>query len=310
MAFRRPLWYDDGKLREMSDTRINDIRSRVAYVYSTNPSVTLSVVSSGGNLGNITDTRMQAGASITRVDRYATEAELGEPGIVTVNNAKVTQTVATVSEPADTNNKAYPVYNNGGSIKAMTRQDMYDTFILPALETMSSGSTTTEQGGTYRVHTSTTLSGHTAVSSTSIFTDTKANLDAYTAGGIAETRDQPINNNTDFYLLKINGSDTALTRVPMYIRSDNDSLQTYTASAFDTLLQNLVRYAAANYGGYRIRYSWTTGTNRGSGITDYRYNGTGNRQTRFVNSNDYRAQEFPNGTLVTAQTHYLKIYRA
>ena len=38
-----------------------------------------------------------------------------------------------------------------------------------------------------------------------------------------------------------------------------------------------------------------------------RLNGSGNYQTRFVNANDYRAQEFPNGTLTTINTYYLTI---
>ena len=38
-------------------------------------------------------------------------------------------------------------------------------------------------------------------------------------------------------------------------------------------------------------------------------NGSGNRQTRFVNTNDYRAQEFPNGSATTANTYRLKINR-
>jgi hypothetical protein len=52
------------------------------------------------------------------------------------------------------------------------------------------------------------------------------------------------------------------------------------------------------------------GNARGSGMTNTILNGTGNYQTRFVNANDYRAQEFPNGTAVTVATHYLRIYKA
>jgi hypothetical protein len=36
-------------------------------------------------------------------------------------------------------------------------------------------------------------------------------------------------------------------------------------------------------------------------------NGAGNYQTLFVNADDYRAQEFPNGTAVTANTYFLRI---
>jgi hypothetical protein len=36
-------------------------------------------------------------------------------------------------------------------------------------------------------------------------------------------------------------------------------------------------------------------------------NGAGNYQTLFVNTDDYRAQEFPNGTPVTTDTYFLRI---
>jgi hypothetical protein len=73
------------------------------------------------------------------------------------------------------------------------------------------------------------------------------------------------------------------------------------------MLQNYVRYAAANRTNYKIRYSYSTGNNRGSGMTDTKLDGSGNYQTRFVNADDYRAQEFPNGTAQTINTYYLKI---
>ena len=38
--------------------------------------------------------------------------------------------------------------------------------------------------------------------------------------------------------------------------------------------------------------------------------GTGDYQQRFVNADDYRAQEFPNGTPTTSNTWYLKISKA
>ena len=43
---------------------------------------------------------------------------------------------------------------------------------------------------------------------------------------------------------------------------------------------------------------------------DTRLNGTGNYQTRFVNADDYRAQEFPDGTPTTINTYYLRINKS
>ena len=60
MAVRTPLKLDgSNNLIEMSTTDINNIKNQVRYLYGTDPSVDLSYVSSGGNLGTITDIRLQ-----------------------------------------------------------------------------------------------------------------------------------------------------------------------------------------------------------------------------------------------------------
>ena len=45
-------------------------------------------------------------------------------------------------------------------------------------------------------------------------------------------------------------------------------------------------------------------------LRDTKLNGAGNYQTRFVNADDYRAQEFPNGTSTTINTYYLRIHKS
>ena len=50
------------------------------------------------------------------------------------------------------------------------------------------------------------------------------------------------------------------------------------------------------------------GTTLGTGMANTKLNGSGNYQTRQV-SDDYRAQEFPNGSVVTEATYYLKARR-
>ena len=75
----------------------------------------------------------------------------------------------------------------------------------------------------------------------------------------------------------------------------------------------MVYTALASTDGYTLRYSLGTSTadyTKGSGIADTRLNGSGNYQTRFVNTNDYRAQEFPNGTPTTVATYYLRLIKA
>lgn len=305
MAVRTPLKLNGSDLQEMTSAEIDVIKDQVRYLYGTDPSVDLSQVASAGNLGTINDTRKTAGAYTTRVDRFATEAETAEPGTVTVSYAKINQATEDTTETADTNNKAFPIYQSGGNLYAMTLTDMYDTFIYPAIDTLTNG---TDQPGTYRIHTATSLAGHTLISATPVFSDTRANTGAYTAAGIPEAVDQPTTI-TNFYLFRTDAGSASSYALPVFIRTDND-LQQYSTASFDSILKNCVRHVASEVVGSRIRYSINgSGNNRGSGMTDTILNGSGDYQTLFVNTDDYRAQEFPNGTAVTANTYYLRIYQ-
>jgi len=305
MAVRTPLKLNGSNLQEMTSAEIDVIKNQVRYLYGTDPSVDLSQVSSGGNLGTISDTRKSAGAYLSFTTRFPTEAETAEPGTVTVNYARINQATENTSETADTNNKAFPVYLTGNNIRAMSLTDMYDTFIYPAIDTLVNG---TDQPGTYRIHTSTSLSGHTLISSTPVFSDTRANTGAYTAGGIPETLDQPTTI-TNFYLFRTNAGSASSYALPVFITSANH-LQQFSTASFDAILKNCVRHVASEVVGSRIRYSINgSGNNRGSGMSNTILNGSGNYQQRFVNADDYRAQEFPNGSATTAATYYLRIYQ-
>ena len=308
MAVRAPLYNDNGNLKEMSTALVDQIVQQTVYQYSLSPSVSLSVVSSGGSLGTITDTRLQAGSFSSSATGYPSEATTAEPSVVSVNYSKIDSSNASVTPTADTG-KTWPVYYDGTSIKAMNLQDVKDTFLHPAIDLLTSGSTGTDQAGTYHISTSSSVSGSTLVSATPVFSDTGANTSAYTAGSIPETLDQPTTL-TNYYLQRINGTDTSFTS-PVFIRSD-DQIQIYPTATFQSLLQEWIRYTAASSSdGYSISYNINgSGNNRGSGMVDQRLNGSGSYQQRFVNANDYRAQEFPNGTLTTINTYFLKINKS
>jgi len=308
MAVRQPLFYNSGNLQEMTTTQVAEIVDQVVYQYSLNPSVSLSVVSSGGSLGTISDTRLQAGAATTDVTNFDTAGETPNISTVTVNYAKINQSTATITPTTDTG-KTWPVYyTSAGAVRAMTLQDVKDTFLHPAIDLLTSASTTTQQAGTYTISSSTSLTGATNVSTTPIFTDTRADVSAYTAGGIGETQDQPTTI-TNFYLHKIDGSDTSYT-TPMLIDGSNN-IQTYPEATFESLMQEWVRYtAASSTDGYALSYSYSTGSNRGSGMADTKLDGSGNYQQRQVNTDDYRTQEFPDGTATIINTYYLKINKS
>ena len=311
MAVRTPLINDSGNIKEMTSTQVDEIVDQVVYQYSLNPGVTLSVVGSGGNLSSISDTRLQAGAASTSASSFPSEATTAEPSTVTVNYQRLNSANASLTPTADTG-KTWPAYyNSSGAIQAMSLTDVKDTFLHPAIDLLTAGSTTTQQAGTYTIATSTTLSGATNVSTTPIFSDTRADTTLYTAGGIGETLDQPTTI-TNYYLHRIDGSNTSYT-APFFINASNH-LQEFDTSTFNSLLQEWIRYtAASSTDGYAISYSLGTsgsGNTRGSGIVDTKLNGSGNYQQRFVNADDYRAQEFPNGTPTTINTYNLRIIKS
>jgi hypothetical protein len=184
MAVRTPLYFVSGNLKEMDGTMIAALRNVAIYEYSRNPSVTLSVSGSGGNLTSINDTRLQAGSSSTSVSAFPLESTTAEPNIVAVSYQRILKTAATVTATVDTG-KTFPLYyNSSGNLQHMNATDFIDTFITPAITTLTSGSTTTAQGGTYLVSTSTSVAGATLVSATPIFVDTRADTSLYSAAGI------------------------------------------------------------------------------------------------------------------------------
>ena len=304
MAVRRPLYWNGSDVQEMTDAMIDELVDQCIYQYSTDPSVTMSVVSSSGTLDSMDDTRKTAGAHSTSTTAFPAESTTAEPGTVTVTYDKMSSANASTSEVADTSNQAFPVYYDGsGSIQSMTLQDMKDTIFEPAIDLLTSGSTGTQQGGTYTI----TTSSSGAVSATAVFTDTRADTSAYTAGGIPETLDQPTTI-ANYYLHQIAGSDTSYT-APLI--NDGGDLKTIPDADFETILKTGIRHMATSETGYRISYNINgSGNNRGTAMTDTILNGSGNYQTTQINTDDYRAQEFPNGTAVTATTYNLKINKS
>ena len=105
---------------------------------------------------------------------------------------------------------------------------------------------------------------------------------------------------------RIDGSNTSFQK-PLFINSDND-LQEYADADFQTLFQGWIRETASESSdGFKITFSLSSGTTRGSGMTNTILNGSGDYQTRQVSDTDYRAQEFPNGSSTTAATTFLRI---
>lgn len=279
---------------------IEDIRLQMYWLYIQNPSVTLSVVESGGNLGDIIDSRLQAGASATSVSAFPTEATTAEPSIVQVTYNRLNQNIASLVQPSDTDSIRFPAYFSApGNVKSMTLQDMYDTFAANTVDLLIAG------GAVYTVATATSIPNYSIVSSTNIFADTNADVSLYTAAGIPEALDQPTTL-TNYYLFKRNYEGASY--VPPVRIFTNSNFYQETTSNFNSLLTEVIRYVATTVSGSRIRYSYNgLGSTCGTVMTDTRLDGSGNYQTRFVNGDDYRAQEFPNGSSSVVTSYSLKV---
>ena len=225
------------------------------------------------------------------------------------------QNTTTTSTPTADTGKTFPVYyNSSGQIQAMSVADWKDTIIHPAINLLASGTVSATAAGTYHISTSASVSGSTEVSDgsggTPVFIDTRADTSAYSAGSIPETQDQPTTINS-YYLQRINGTDASYTE-PYFLDGSNN-IKEFTTANFDALLLSWIKATAAgSTDGYAISYNLGTsgsGQTRGSGMADTILDGSGNYQTRQEND-DYRAQEFPNGSVTTANTYNLYINKS
>ena len=310
MTARTPLIYNGSQLQLMKASDLSNILSLAVYYYGLNPSRTLSVSGSGGNLSSISDTRLQAGAASTGSGSYPSEATTAEPSTVTTAYQRVTQASSTSSITTSDTGKTFPVYWNGTQVQAMTEQDFIDTFIYPAINLLTAGTTTSDQAGTYFISTSTSVSGATLVSSTPVYTDSRADTSLYSASNIPEALDQP-QTITNYYL-HILDSVLPTYNPPLYVDASNNVKQ-YSAAEIGALFQEYIRNQVVNsVTGYTITYNIDgSGTLMGSAMVNtVLTGGSGNYQTLFAGGSDYRAQEFPDGTPVTANTYSFKILKS
>lgn len=318
MTVRAPLKYvNTGELREMSTAEVTAWVDHICYLYGGSPSVTLTVdTGSAQNLQAMSDTRLKAGAASQNSSAFVAEGSTAEPATVTVTYDRVAQTYASISPTADTGT-TWPVYfdTSSKSIIAMPLADIKDTFLHPAIDKLITASESDTTAGTFTITTSSTAAtGYTNISTDAVFTDTRADTSAYAASGIPETLDQPTTI-TNFFLHRRNqGSDGfGSLATPLIIA---DSGQTLTAQTTEGVIEGLflewIRETASESGdGYQIVYSVGTsgGNTRGTAMVDTKLNGSGNYQTRQV-SDDYRSQEFPNGSPATIATYNLRITKA
>ena len=317
MTVRTPVYYNGTNIVNMTATHITQWKTYIAYLYSTAPTVTVTVVSGSGTLSpTMADTRLKAGAAtVSRTSSFLNEAGTAEPATVTVNYDKITGPTydTSLGAQADTSNIAFPAYKDGNNIKAMSLTDYVDTFIYATLDAMITASESSATNGTYTIATSSSVTNYTEVSgaNTPVFLDTRANTGAYSAAGIPETLDQP-STITSFFVQRASFGRVFPSVAPLLVDADGNLNQvdlTSDTTSFNAILKNDIRfYAAEDSGGHKLSYNINgSGNTRGTAMVDTRLNGAGNYQTLLANANDYRSQEFPNGSAVTISTYTFKI---
>lgn len=332
MAIRLPLQVFDNvepvlQIGEMPQVVVDLINDGASWAYGNNssgPSAKLEVNTANGTLLSgqpFVDTYYIAGAYTTRVDRFSTAAETPNVSMSTDNYNRLRVNYDSVSLPTgDTNNTQYPLYlDTNNNLRCMTRQDFIDTFVTPALGSLQiwNGTLSYRTQGTYYLTTSATPSNGTLVSSTPVATNSVANISAFTSGGIPEAQKQT--SDTNYYLARVNypatsfpfyDADLGRYDLPIYFNSGNEQLYQHTPASWANLLGPYLRYYLATTGsGYEINYSMASGNQRGTTYTDSRVTPTGTGYTtRYVNTNDYRTQEFPTGTASTISANTKRFY--
>jgi len=193
-----------------------------------------------------------------------------------------------------------------GNLHAMSQADMIDVFIGPALTTMSNATVSVTTPGTYHINTANSgVSGSTIVSSTPVFIDTRADTSAYAAAGIPETLDQPATINS-YYLWKVDTTVISISALPCFT-DGSGNLEAFTEAEWEAIVIDLMRYNAVSNATYSHTYTiGGAGGTRGSSMVDTKLDGAGNYQTLQV-GDDYRSQEFPNGSAATISTYLLKL---
>jgi len=326
---------EDGStgIRDTTLAEHNAMLGRIAYLYQQAPSVELSVVASNGNISpNMTDTRYRSGTAVRNtsgawpaVTSYPPETSTGEPQLVVgTTYDKISQTI---NAPATFLNSDYQSLNTkpifmeaDGSLREMSYSECLVYFAGPVIDAMMSTSENGIQaGGSYYISTTSSISGSTNLGT--VFADTVANLSGYLASNIGGTGSvQDVFSTTTYYLQRVDSNISVQGsgyRTPLMIDTTSNrkntptGLRHMTYAEFDALFAPLIKYAIHAAAGYTLRYNVNgNGTRQGTKIANKQMIGVTGAYTKYAaTADDYRAQEFPNGTIVNQNEFKLNLER-
>lgn len=326
---------EDGStgIRETTLAEHNNMLGRIGYLYQQSQPITLSVVASNGNISpNMTDTRYKSGTAARNtsgawpaVTTYPPESTTGEPQLVVgTTYDKISQTITTPTTFANLDYQSLnvkPIFREtDGSLREMSYNEVLAYFIDPVVDAMVSTSTVSDAAaGSYFISTSVSVPG--AANLGTVFVDTNANLSGYLASNIGTAgTTQDIFSSTVYRLHRVTSSMVNQGfgyRTPLVIdytanrKNTPAGLRHMTYAEFDSLFEPLVRYALHSVPGYTLRYNINgNGTRQGTQIANRQMIGVSGAYTKYAaTADDYRAQEFPNGTLVVQNAFNLNLER-
>ena len=336
MAVIRPLKINEpsGDLQEMTSAEVQLIINETIRLYANDPGIVLTVTSDSDDgsgfeykLSTITDNRLQASPAATSGAPFPTPGSVSYKAVA-YNETLLDMTWRTGFPSKDRGGSAYtglsyPIFYNdaSGYVKAAGWQDMVDTFIKPALQSLSGTTLTPEAaGGTYFISTNTSETDATLVSGGVIARDTIADITAFQTGSLPEAIDQPENSSTiDFYLHKINAPSEFSYTLPAVMVS-NQNFKTIPKTIFQEMMLHLIQWSTMHGASQNLALRYQYGSSaflsgigyntRGTGITDsYASNQIIRQEQDFPDPNGtiYYAQSVPDGVASVQTTSYLGV---
>jgi len=326
---------EDGStgIRDTTLAEHNAMLGRIAYLYQQAPSVELSVVASNGNISpNMTDTRYKSGTAARNtsspwpaVTSYPPESATGEPQLVVgTTYDKIEQTINAQSTFLNSDYQSLntkPIFmDTDGALREMSYSECLTYFINPIVNAMMLTSESGIQaGGSYYISTTSSISGSTNLGT--VFADTVANLAGYlpsNIGGAGSVQD--VFSTTTYYLQRVDSnisSQGSGYRTPLMIDTSSNrkntpaGLRHMTYAEFDALFEPLIKHAIYAGSGYTLRYNVNgNGTRQGTLIANKQMIGVSGAYTKYAaTGDDYRAQEFPNGTIINQNEFKLNLER-
>lgn len=311
MAAQRPLYYDSatGSVKQFTSAQLDTLVAYGSKIWRDNIGTSLSN-SGSSSIGQLTDYRLIAGTYATNATTYPDAQNAYQIAANTYNIYQVAN-AATGATDGSTGitNTSRPIFWNP-DLKITQVEEARETFIYPLMTQLANSTINDNTAGVYHISTSNSIAGSTLIAT--IFSDTRANTGAYSAGAIPNTQDQPTTIANYYLHVRDYGGAAYSGPLPLCVKSDTNDMRTMSLAEWTQYMRDEMRYVNASVTGYRLRYSWansapTGGVQRGSSVTDTRLNSQ-TTLNRFVNANDYRTQDVPGGTATVLATRNLYVY--